>query len=181
MRKLTILLMLLIGISMNSFATRWVARVTTGVNLREGPSTDYGIITKIPKNAFVFYDDEDSEDGFLRVIFIDKDISGYISARFVSNYKEVEVDQSGQLQMVGSSESYNPELNIKNKSNYTMTLRIGDSSYKFAPYSSKTIEVSPGTITFTASSPGVIPYVGKDVVQANYSYDWIFYVSTTRK
>ena len=83
--------------------------------------------------------------------------------------------------MVGSSESYNPELNIKNKSNYTMTLRIGYSSYKFAPYSSKTIEVSPGTITFTASSPGVIPYVGKDVVQANYSYDWIFYVSTTRK
>lgn len=165
---------------LNGFSTCWVAYVTTTVNLREGPSTEYGIITQIPINALVYYDSNDMSGDFVRVIYINKDISGYISLRYVVNKNKVNVDKSGQLQVVGTSYSYNPEISIKNKSDYTMTLRLNDDFYKFAPHTVKTIVVLPGNITITASSPGVIPYIGEDVVQSRNSYEWTFYVKTIK-
>ncbi len=181
MRRIVLLVGFLFVALSECLATRWVARVTTNVNLREGPSTLYDIIVTIPKNAYIYYNDEEICDGFVPVIYIDTDIHGYISNRYIKNEQEVAVDDSGQLQLVGTTEEYDPEINIENNTNVTMTLRMNDKEYKFSPREKKPIIVPPGQVTMTASSPGVIPYVGIDYVESNYVYDWVFYIKTVRR
>ncbi len=181
MRTISLLLLLSSVIVPRCEAKRWIAQVTTTVNLREGPSTSFDIITTIPQDAFVFYNDEDILDDFVSVIYIDKDLAGYVSTRYLKKGGEVTVDESGQLQLVGTTDTYNPEINVTNSTNLTMTLKMNDKSYKFSPYSKQTIYVAPGSVTMTASAPGVIPYVGEDHVKSNYIYDWEFYITTMRR
>ncbi len=181
MRKILFALSLLIADCPDCVAKLWVAYTTANLNLREGPSTSYDIITQIPKEGFVFYNDEDASDGFVWVIYIDEDLSGYVSTQYIHNYQEVEIDESGQLQFVGDSDDYNPEINIKNDTDLKLTLEMNSSTYEFAPHAMRTITISPGEVLMTARAKGVTPYVGKDKVESNCIYEWTFYISTVRR
>ena len=156
----------------------YLAETTTILNLRECPSTNCDILANIPKGSAVFTK-IDSNDDFVKILYIDKDLYGYVSKKFLSNFKEVKVDKEGVLKVVGkSNQTYNSEVEIENRTNKHVTINIGSSIYKYYPHEKRTITLSPGTYDITASSPGLLPYIGNDKIDAGKKYSWYFYIKT---
>lgn len=181
MKKLILLKVMMIGFAISGFAKYYIGVATTTVNLREGPSIYFDVLCQVPKGGYVFVDTEDTLLGFYRVVYVDKDEVGYISSKYVKLLEEVKVDRNGVLQVSGESKSYyNSEVEINNASSHTATIRIGGQYYKFKPWETRKITLSPGTYTIQASAPGVLPYIGSDKLEGGYIYSWKFYVRTTR-
>lgn len=176
MKRLVLLLWAFV--SLNGYAQTWLGVTSTNVNLREGPSVDYGIVRKLPPNTLLYIDSDDSVNDFYLVVDIENDEEGYVAKKYVKHYKNVEKTKGASIQAKGSSSSYNPEIEIRNKSSVPMTLRINSTSYKFSPNEKKTITMPPGKFTYRASSPGVIPASGSYYAESNYSYEWEFWIST---
>jgi len=178
MKRLAVIIIVLISFIANAKADYYIAYATTTVNLRACPSTNCEVLAKVPKNEILFVDTEEYEDGFYHVIFVELDKSGWIHSKYVQLYKKVEEQDGNVLSLSGESQNYDPEVNILNDADVAMTLAINSEEFHFNPHESKTITLSPGEVKLRASSPGIIPYVGKDKVVSNGIYDWKFYVIT---
>ena len=98
----------------------------------------------------------------------------------MSNLKKVEEDENGNLQVEYVDNSIKTAtVTLRNDADVTATITFGKYSYKVAPHQSKTIKgLKPGRYKCTVSSPGTIPYVGKETVEAGYSYSRSFYISS---
>ncbi len=175
MKRAFLIICFFVVVCSSSFATYWVGRITTDVNLREGPSTLDEIITVIHKNSFVFYDDENFMDGFYQVIYLDEDIYGYVFADYIEKCQEVKVDESGQIQFIGEAEINTASVDVINNANVPVTLKVNDTIYKLSINSRQTIDVEPGMCKVTASSPGLTPYVGSQYLRVGL-YEWTIFV-----
>ena len=160
----------------------YLAQVTTDLNLREGPGTDYDIVSRIPRGDYVFLSTADAGQSFRKVLYVDKNIFGYVSKNYLTNFRKVEEDASGNLQVESRNYKTTADIKIENRSNKTATIAIGSLTYTFSPYQTRTIkDIKPGKYKTMASSPGVIPYVGFDTVEGGYEYSWVFYIKTVTK
>lgn len=160
----------------------YLAQTKTEINLRSGPGTNYKILDKIPQGGFVVLTSGDSHQAFRKVIFIDKNIIGYVSRDYLTNFKKIEVDERGNLQVEGRNNKQNADVKIKNNTNKNITIVIGSQVYIFSPYETRTLnDLTPKRYKIMASAPGVIPYVGFDTVQGGYEYSWTFYIRTGRQ
>lgn len=162
------------------FAQYSIGYTTTTVNLRECASTECNILCKIPTRGNVFVFTQEKENGFYRVIYIDKDIEGYISANYIRLTQKVHVNQSGTLQKIGESEELWPTISIENDCNVKTTLRLNSKTYFLDPHEKRDIVSDPGQVLIIASSPGIIPYVGADVLENNSNYWWKFFVVSSK-
>ena len=160
----------------------YLYQTTRNVNLRESPFADSEIICVIPKGCYVMvtkYENVNFESGLAPTLYIDEDINGWAATRFMKFIREIEVDENGVFTKTGTYYGIDPELNITNTTNRNITVSINGMGYPFEPGESRSITCEAGTVSVLASSPGVIPYVGKDFVEENSVYRWNFYIKTT--
>ena len=159
----------------------FLAQVSSQVNLREGPGTNYTIISKVPKGSYVLLSSDDNGQTFRKVLYVDKNIYGYVSNKYLTNIKKLEKDASGNLQAESRTYKSTADIKIKNNSSKNATINVGSNSYKFKPHETRTItNVRPGQYSIMASAPGVIPYIVVDNIEAGYEYSWEFYITTKR-
>lgn len=177
--KRIIPILLLSLVSLFCQAKYYLAHVTANVNLREAPSTDSNVLSILLKGAQILYSDEACLDGFCNVLFIEKDIYGYVSSQYIKLDKELEVNENGMLQVVGQTENMPPSIEIHNDTDIKLSLKIGERKYSFSPHEKRTIVSEAGTFDIIASSPGVIPLITKYTVENNYEYEWQFCIKTT--
>lgn len=164
-----------------SFAQSYIAHTVSGVNLREGPSTEYDIIEHLKKGAALYVDLDESIDGWYLVVNIENDVEGYVSSKYVELDKRVEKSNSTSIQKSARSYDYNPAIHVKNSSSTSMSLRINSTTYRLSPYETIIVNMEPGRFTFRASAPGVVPRSGEYTVESNYDYEWEFYIVTRRR
>lgn len=160
----------------------YLAQATIDLNLREGPGTNYDIVSKIPRGNYVFLSTADAEQSFRKVLYVDKNISGYVSSAYLTNFRKVEEDASGNLQIESRNYKNTADIKIENQSSKKATIAIGKLSYTFQPYQTRTIkDIKPGKYKTMASAPGVTPFVGYDNVEGGYEYSWVFYIKATTR
>lgn len=179
--KRIIVLFVVAFVSINGFAQTWLGLTTSNVNFREGPSVEYDVIKKLPKNTLLYIDSDDEVNGFYLAVDIENDEEGYVSTDYVKYHKDVEKTKGAAIQSVGTSTSYNPEIEVRNKTDVYMSLRINSTTYKFSPHETRMITIPPGRFSYRASSPGVIPAAGYYDVDSNHYYEWEFWIRTTRR
>lgn len=182
MKKILFLLLFSCSV-LNANATYWLCRVTANVNFRECPSTECSRICQIPAGSYVVAEFEDYDYGtdFVNAVYIDKNIYGYVSSKFLKKEKIVDVNTDGVFDKTGTGTGYDPELEIYNKTNMNIIVRINQKSFEFLPYERRTITCAPGNVDIMASAPGVIPFIGKDNVDVNGIYSWEFFIITRRR
>lgn len=180
MKKL-ILLFTLQLVTLMSFAQSYLALTTAGVNMREGPSTEYDIVKHLSKGTALYVDLDESIDGWYLVVDIENDIEGYVSSRYVKLMKSVSKSNSTSIQKSARTYEYDPTIHIKNSSSTSMSLRINSTTYKLSPHETTTVTMEPGRFTFRASAPSVVPRSGEYTVENNYEYEWEFYIVTRRR
>jgi hypothetical protein len=150
-------------------------------NARQGPGTDYGVISSLKPGTQIFIVSLETENDFYNIIDIATDKEGYIHKSFVKLGDIVEKNERGMFTPSGKTSTYNPEIEIFNNTSLTLTLKLNSETYTFSPKQKKTITLSPGTYNYRASAPGVIPNIGTEYMESNMGYTWQFYIVTERR
>lgn len=179
MKKATILLFFFVITSLHSQS--YLGTISKEVNLREGPSSDYGIIRSLKAGTQIFISSLETENDFYSIINIATNEEGYVHKSFVRVGKLVARSSESVFTPDGDSSSYDSEVKIFNNTSKKLTLKMNSELFYFSPYETKNISISPGEYDFRASAPGVIPYIGTERLKSNQAYSWQFYISTRRR
>ncbi len=151
-------------------------QTTQTANLREGPSKNTKLLKSMPKGTWLVIDKKDIENGYYSAFSTEDGLTGYVYNKYVKFIEKLKFDEEGSLQVVGTIGTPYAEVTIKNDTNVKTTIKIGMNSYVFKPHETKTLNLDSGTYNIIASSPGIKPYVGKDVIKGGNAYEWRFYI-----
>uniref|UniRef100_UPI0040472BEA SH3 domain-containing protein n=1 Tax=Algoriphagus sp. TaxID=1872435 RepID=UPI0040472BEA len=180
MKKLSFLIFFLLMTSV-VFSQSYLGWVTKQVNFRQGPGTDYGVISSLKQGTQIFIVSLEAENEFYNVVDIATDKEGYIHKSFIKIGEIVEKNESGIFTPSGKTSSYNSEIEIFNNTSLTLTLKLNIETYNFSPKQKRTIILSPGIYNYRASAPNVIPNIGTEIMESNMGYSWQFYIEIDRR
>jgi hypothetical protein len=176
-----VFILLIMFCSVTTIAQSFLGTITKQVNFREGPGTDYNIVSSLKPGTQLFIVSLETENDYYDVIDIRTNKEGYVHKSFVKVGKQVKENDEGVFSSNGTTASYNPEIEVFNNTSLTLTLKLDDKTYSFNAHEKRTITTSPGAISYRASAPGVIPYIGIDHLESNEGYTWQFYIVTRNK
>jgi hypothetical protein len=178
MRCLCILLLLL-G-SGQLMAQSYIGSVTGTVNFRSAPETSSQVFSSLVPGTPLFIVSTELRNGYYEVVNIETNQEGYVHHKYVEIGEEVAANTEGIFTPVLTGAGNNPTLKILNNTNLTLTLKMNEQLYSFAPKESKEVTLNPGSYRYRASAPGVIPDHGIETLKRNYEYDWQFFIETRR-
>ena len=164
-----------------AYAQSYQGYAVKNANLREGPGKQYNIIEPLIAGDTVFIISIETKNDFFNVIHVKTASEGWVHKSLIKIESEVPENSEPVFTPEGKSTSENPEAEIFNNTNLTMTLDINGKKYIFAPKEKKTLTLTAGNCNFRASAPGVIPFSGKDHLERSYLYSWTFYIETVRR
>jgi hypothetical protein len=179
--KKTFILLTLCLLSFFTYAQSYLGWTTAQVNFRESPNIDASIIKSLKLGSEVFIVSLETENDFYDIINIETNKEGFIHKSFVKIGQLVEESEKGMFTPSGETTSYNPDVEIYNKTDLILTLKLNSSFYSISPNEKRTITISPGSFTYRASAPGVIPAIGTEYFKSNMIYTWEFWIVTTRR
>ncbi len=160
----------------SGFCQSYLGWVTKQANFRTGPGKTYDVISTLKAGSQIFIVSLVTENDYYNIIDIATDKEGYLHKSLVNIGQVVERNDGGIFTPIGKTSNYNPQLEIFNNTSLTLTLKMNTTTYYFTPKQRKTLTLSPGSYSYRASAPGVIPYFGTEYIQNNMQYDWEFYI-----
>jgi hypothetical protein len=159
-------------------AQSYLGQTTKQVNLREGPGTDYEVLRSLPQGSQLFVVIDEVENDFYPVVDIGSNVEGYVHRSFVKLIRILEENREGVFTPTGKTSGILAELEIYNRTELILTLKMGEETYMFKPYERTTLSVQPRKYSYRASAPGVLPDFGSETVDSGTSYSWEFYIIT---
>jgi hypothetical protein len=177
MKKIIFLILLLLTASIG-FGQSYLGWVAKQVNFRQGPGSDYEVISSLKPGTQIFIVSLETENDFYNIIDIETDKEGFIHKSFVKLGDIVEKNESGMFMPSGKTSTYDSVLEIFNNTSIALTLKLNSQSYYFLPMQKRTLTLSPGTYSYRASAPGVIPDIGTEYLVSHQGYTWQFYIVT---
>ena len=161
-----------------AMAQSYLGQTTKQVNLREGPGTDYQVLRSLPQGSQLFVVIDEVENDFYPVVDIGSNVEGYVHRSFVKLIRILEENREGVFTPTGKTSGTLAELEIYNRTELILTLKMGEETYIFKPHERTTLSVQPRKYSYRASAPGVLPDFGSETVDSGTSYSWEFYIIT---
>lgn len=171
--------LILIFICSISFGQSYLGKTTKQVNFRSEPNTESKILSSLMKDQDVFIVSLVTENDFYNIIDIKTNTEGYVHKSFIRIGNLITKSKENVFQPSGKISNYNPEVEIFNDTNKSLTLKLNNEYFYFRPFETKNINLDPGEYDFRASAPGVIPYIGSEKLISNQGYSWKFYIVTS--
>lgn len=159
-------------------AQAYLGQTTKAVNLRSGPGVEHRALRSIPSGSSLFVASKVMQNGYYTVVDIDSNMEGYVDAASVRLVQPLQANQEGVFTPTGRTASHLCELEIYNRTEKTLTLKLDTDTYSFQPYQRTKLSVTPRTYSYRASAPGVLPDFGTEKLSGGTSYSWEFYIVT---
>ncbi len=159
-------------------AQSYLGQTIKQVNLREGPGTDYQVLRSLPQGSQLFVVVDQVENDFYPVVDIGSNVEGFVHRSFVKLIKILEENREGVFTPTGRTSSNLAELEIYNRTELTLTLKLDEKTYTFRPHERTTLKVEPRRYSYRASAPGVLPDFGSETIDSGTAYSWEFYIVT---
>lgn len=178
LRSLVLLSALFTGALHWASAQSYLGWTIKAVNVRSGPGTGYDkLLTAAPGDQLFIYTIQDAGE-FYQVIHIASNTEGYVHRSFVQLGERSNANAAGLFTPTGRSATYESDLEVFNNTDLRLTLKMNGATYVFNPYQRTTLTLKPGTYTYVASAPNVIPDHGTERIDSQTSYTWQFYIET---
>lgn len=176
MRKIQFLFFFVL-ISNSVHCQSYLGSITKQVNFREGSSSNDNIISSLKPNTQIFIISLESENDYYNIIDITNDKEGYVHKSYIKVGKLVSRSDKSVFTPNGESTTFESEVKIFNNTSKTLTLKMNSQQFYFSPYETKHISINPDEYDFRASAPGVIPYIGTEILKGKQAYSWEFYIT----
>jgi uncharacterized protein YgiM (DUF1202 family) len=177
----TIFSLILFSFFFFGFSQSYLGSITKNVNFREGSGSEKRIISSLKPNNQIFIISLEAENDYYNIIDIATDKEGYVHKSYVKVGKLVNKSNESVFTPNGESSTYESEVKIFNNTSKTLTLKMNTQLFYFSSYETKNISINPNKYDFRASAPGVIPYIGTEVLGSKQAYSWEFYIVTKKR
>ncbi len=161
-------------------AQSYLGYVTKQVNFRTQSNTSCKVISSLQPGTALFVVSKQKINGFYTVLNIETDQEGFVHANYVQLDKILPKNENGIFTPIGKISQDEPIIKIHNDTELKLTLKLNSDLYTFSPQERKVLVLPPGSYTYRASAPGVLPDHGVEKIQGNYEYKWSFYVATAK-
>ena len=156
--------------------------IATKANLREGPGTSSRVIKELNRGEMLALVKRTPVGPWYDVIDVRSSTEGWINGNTI-RIKYTERKKAGPVfeeRQTGTSDD--PSIEVTNDSDRVLYLKVeGDERIVISPHATRKMTKRPGTYSFYASSPGVIPAFGQHDFRSGIIYQWTFYIVTTFK
>ena len=122
----------------------YLGTITKQVNFREGPGSDYSIISSLKPGTQIFIASLETDDDFYNVIAIKSNKEGYVHKNYVKVGRMVSRSTESVFTPDGENSTYESEIRIYNNTSRTLTLKMNADLYYFSPQETKNISIVPG-------------------------------------
>ena len=122
----------------------YLGTITKQVNFREGPGSDYSIISSLKPGTQIFIASLETDDDFYNVIAIKSNKEGYVHKNYVKVGRMVSRSTESVFTPDGETSTYESEIRIYNNTSRTLTLKMNADLYYFSPQETKNISIVPG-------------------------------------
>ena len=123
MKKLIFFTFLLLTASVG-FSQSYLGWVTKQVNFRQGPGSDYEVISSLKSGTQIFIVSLVTENDFYNIIDIETDKEGFIHKSFVQLGDIVEKNESGMFTPSGKTSTYDSVLEIFTLSSFRYDIKL---------------------------------------------------------
>lgn len=172
------LLLLWLALPTSLQAQAYLGQTTKVVSLRTGPGTEHRILRSIPMGDNLFVSSKVMQNGFYAVVDITTNTEGYVEGASVRLVQPLQANHEGVFTPTGRTASHQCELEIYNRTEKTLTLKLDADTYTFQPHQRTKLTVAPRTYSYRASAAGVTPDFGTERLDAGTAYSWEFYIVT---
>lgn len=156
----------------------YLAHATSALKLRQGPGQEFQDVGLITPGEAVFVTSLEGRNEYVEVIRIQTNEEGWVHQGYLDIDSEIPRSASPAFTAVGRIPGSNPEVEIWNNSQRTLTVVLSESRYSLEPQERRTLSLRPGVYSCRGSAPGVIPYLGSERFESNTAYTWQFYIET---
>ncbi len=115
-----------------------------------------------------------AEKGFVEVFDVETSSLGYVAERLI---EIMDTLKAGPPQFASSDTIFSGgevEVILQNPSGRQVFVWINGSSWFLEPHEKKILVFNEGQFTYFASSPGLFPLFGMEVLKGGESYKWQF-------
>lgn len=156
----------------------YLGYTTSTVNFRSQPSSKGTLIASLKGGTALFVVSTEKQNGYYQVLNIETNKEGFVHSNYVQLQERLKENEEGIFTPTGKTSKSNPTVSIHNNTSKHLTLKLNDESYSFSPNQRREIVLKPGSYSYRASAPGVIPDFGSEYLQSNYDYEWSFYITS---
>ena len=148
-----------------------------GVYLREMPNKTSSVVKTLHAGDLVVLLARSKSYNWLNVFDVDSGKEGWVYLSHLRVYLTSAPKSSvPSFQASRVDSEHEPIITVRNDSDRTMTLRIGDQTYTIEPSRTRTVYLTGGTYKFFASASRTYPLYGDKNFSKGYDYDWAFYI-----
>ena len=177
-KKITTALFLIVSCISIILGQSYLAVTTQKANLRDTPEKGSEVLDLLKANAQLFVYSPETTNGYYNVIDIETDQEGWVHSSLIKLGKEIPKNDVSPFSPEGQISGTECLIEVTNNTALSMTLKMNATYYYFDPSEKKTLTFSPGTYSYVASAPSVVPYSGDDTLLPSYKYSWVFYIET---
>jgi len=140
----SLFLFFIIFISFTGYSQSYLGWVTKQVNFRNGPGTDYEVISALNPGEQIFIVSLETKNDFYNIIDIATDKEGFVHKSFVRIGEIVEKNERGMFTPSGKTTTSDSEIEVFNNTSLTLTLKLNSETFNFSPKQKRMISLSPG-------------------------------------
>jgi hypothetical protein len=147
---------------------------TTGVNFREGPGTSFRILHTINSSNLLVVLPREPVDEFIEVFDVETNSRGYVSEKLIQITDTLNFGPQHFFEKSGENTTGHVEIDIINTTIHTLYVWINKFTYDIAPREKKSLVLDDEEVIYFASTPGLFPVFGKEILQKGNTYVWTF-------
>ena len=157
----------------------FIGKTISSVNFRDYPSTSSNVMYEFKQNHQIWVYSTKDINGFYKAIDIETNKTGWVSKQYIKWYGDAKINEKGDFILSGTTTSEKSEVVITNKTEYFISLKVGNETFSLSPNNVETYYISPGSKYYIASAPGLTPTAGIHNFESKSAYTWEFFIENS--
>ena len=174
MHKPFIFLLFLIICPQISNAQLLIGHASTRINFREGPGTQYKIISTLATSNAIVILPRDTINNYLEAFDIEFNHHGYVHVDLITITDTMQPNKQKFFQKEQTKNKFSIQIELYNRTNEDLFIWINGISYDLEPREIKTLQFDDNEIHYFAAAKGIFPVYGLESLMKGYTYKWDF-------
>ncbi len=149
-----------------------IGSANTGLNFREGPSTEFKILHTIDTSNLLVVLPREVKNDFLEVFDVETSLRGYVSQNHIQITDTLAFSKQNFFEKSGENATGDIAIELINGTIHPLFVWVNQISYDLSPREKKTLIFDQEEIIYFSSTPGLFPVFGKETLQRGSTYVW---------
>ena len=144
------------------------------INFRQGPGANFKVLQTVNSSNLLVVLPGEVQNGFVEAFDVETSSRGYVFENLIRITDTLKTAKQNFFEKSGQTTDATVEIELVNGTNQKLFFWINKTEYDISPHEKKVLVLDDEEITYFASTPGLYPVFGKEILQKGNTYTWKF-------